>query len=134
MCSSDLERPEWIRDKFVRVLLQLALKPDPELPGVPMAIEHARDADDRRVMELIFGIGQFLRCFSTPEGVPDNRLAALREAFAKTMADPEFLKEAEKAMAAGIDYSTPRQIEDFLARVYQFPPAVIDRAAKFVGQ
>ena len=59
---------------------------------------------------------------------------SLREAFAKTMADPEFLKEAEKAMAAGIDYSTPRQIEDFLARVYQFPPAVIDRAAKFVGQ
>ena len=99
-----------------------------------MAIDFATSDDDRRVMELIFGIGQFLRCFSTPEGVPEYRLAALREAFAKTMADREFLKEAEKSMAAGIDYSTPRQIEDFLARVYQFSPSVIDRAAKFVGQ
>jgi tripartite-type tricarboxylate transporter receptor subunit TctC len=128
------EKPEWISEKFVRVLLQLALKPDPELPGVPMAIDYAKNEDDRRVMELIFGIGQFLRCFSTPEGVPPDRLAALREGFARTMADPEFLKEAEKQMAAGIDYSTPRQIEDFLARVHQFPPSVIDRAAKFVGQ
>ena len=127
------EHMDWVSSKFVRVLLQLSLKPDPELPGVPMAIDFAKNEADRQVMEMIFGIGQFLRCFSTPEGVPAPRLAALREGFAKTMADPEFLREANTAMAAGIDFSTHTQIEEFLARVYAFPPNVIERAAKFMG-
>jgi tripartite-type tricarboxylate transporter receptor subunit TctC len=40
------------------------------------------------------------RTYSTPPDVPADRIEALRSAFMKTMADPEFLADAEKT---GID-------------------------------
>src|SRR5437667_102392 len=63
---------------------------------------------------------------STP-GVPVERLAALREAFAATMADPDFLAEGEKL---GLGLNAPRagaQIQEVMQRAYQSPPRVIDR-------
>ena len=128
-----LKRQDWLPRGLVRVLLQVALKPTPELPGVPVAIDLARTAEDRQVMEMVLGTNAFFRAFSAPAGVPANRLAALRAAFAGTMTDPEFVKEFTVAHIGGVTYTTPQQIEDFMARVYKFPPGVIERAKKFVA-
>jgi tripartite-type tricarboxylate transporter receptor subunit TctC len=131
--SADWERVKqlgWIQSGLAKVVLQVSLRPSPELKDVPVAIDQVRSDEDRQVMELVLGSNQFFRAFSTPPGVPADRLAALREAFARTVGDPEFVKEF--TAASPIDFSTPRQIEEFIERVTKFPPKVIKRASKFV--
>ncbi len=128
-----LKRQDWLPRKLAHVLLQVALKPAPDLPGVPVAIDLAKSAEDKQVMEMVLGTNEFFRAFSAPAGVPAHRLAALRAAFAKTMGDPDFAKEFTVGYIGGVTYTTPRQIEDFMARVYMFPPGVVDRAKKFVA-
>jgi hypothetical protein len=63
----------------------------------------------------------------TPPGVAAERVAALRAAFAATMADPDFLAEGERV---GLGLNAPRsgeQIQEVVERAYQSPPRVIDR-------
>lgn len=128
-----LKYQDWLPKGLARVLLQVALRPSPELPGIPVAFALARTDADRQVMEMVLGTNEFFRAFSTAPGVPAHRLAALRAAFATTMKDPEFVKEFTTAYSPGVSYTTPLQIESFMERVYQFPPDVIRRATKFVA-
>lgn len=128
-----LKRQDWIARGLVTVAAQLALRPHPDLPQVPLAIDLAKSEEERQVMEMVFGTNQYFRAFSTPSGVPEHRLAALRTAFAQTMTDPEFVQDLATAFPAGVSYAAPQEIEAFIARVYKFPDAVIKRAAKYVA-
>ena len=128
-----LKRQDWLAKGLAKVMLQVSLKPTPDLPGVPVALDLAKTAGDRQVMEMVLGSNEFFRAFSAPPGVPPDRLAALRTAFAATMKDPDFVKEFTNAYVGGVTYTTPSQIEAFMTRVYAFPPEVVKRAAKFVA-
>lgn len=128
-----LKRQDWLERKLVTVVLQMAVRPHPDLPQVPVALALARSEADRQVMEMVLGTNQFFRAFSTAPGVPGDRLEALRAAFAATVADPEFVADFSKGSPGGPTYAGPRQIEEFMARVHSFPPDVIGRAARFVA-
>lgn len=128
-----LKRQDWLQKGIAKVMLQVALKPAADLPGVPVAFDLARSDEDRQVFEMVLGTNAFFRAFSAPPGVPANRLAALRSAFEKTMTEEEFVKDFTAGYVGGVTYSSPAQIEAFMARVYKFPPGVIERAKKFVA-
>ena len=121
-------------DLTVPVLsLSLQRSTDPATKDVPLAVDQARNEEDRQIMELVLGTNKFFRAFSTPPGVPAERLAVLRDAFAKTMKDPEFIKEFLVGAPSGLDVSTHEEIEAFVARINKFPPNVVKRAAKYVS-
>src|SRR5262249_22510254 len=67
-----------------------------ELHDVPFAPDLVASDDDRLVMQAAFAPLALGRPFLIPPGIPVERLAALRAAFAATMADPDFLAEGEK--------------------------------------
>jgi tripartite-type tricarboxylate transporter receptor subunit TctC len=90
-------RPDWLRDKKVRILMQIALEKDPELAGVPFALDYVKNESDRKVMELNLTQKTIARPIIAPPGVPADRLAALRGAFAALTKDQEFLADATKA-------------------------------------
>ncbi len=78
-----------------QVVLQAMAKPHPELPSVPNALDLAKSEDAR--MLLMYGVhdpARLARAYSLPPGTPDARVAALRKAFADTVADPAFVAEA----------------------------------------
>jgi tripartite-type tricarboxylate transporter receptor subunit TctC len=89
-------RPQWLRDKTVTILMQGALQNDPELKGIPNALEFIRNAEDRQVMELHFTQKTAARPIILPPDVPPERLAILRRAFAALEQDQEFQAEAQK--------------------------------------
>ena len=64
--------------------------------GVPRTVDFAKTPEDRQVMELVYGQGVIGRPYALPEGVPAERVAALRKAFMAALADPELLAEAAK--------------------------------------
>ena len=135
--SAEWERiktADWVRKDAINVILQLSLTRHPDLKNVPTEIEEAQTEDDRQIMELIFGTSQFFRAYSTPPGVPAERLTTLRHSFATAMKDPELVKDYLLVQPGGVDFSPPEEIDHFLARVYKFQPEVIRRASKFIGQ
>jgi hypothetical protein len=76
------QKPTWIRDKQITILLQSGLENDPELPNIPNALEFAKNTSDRKVIELFFTQKTAARPIIAPPGVPADRIATLRTAFA----------------------------------------------------
>jgi tripartite-type tricarboxylate transporter receptor subunit TctC len=127
-----LRKGEWLRDKKVNILFQIAMGKHPDLPDVPLIIDHARTPDDRKVFEFLFAPQDMGRPFFAPPEVPAARVAALREAFAKTFKDAQFLADAEK-MGIEVQFVGGAEIDKLLARIYGSPPEIIERA-KAVAQ
>jgi tripartite-type tricarboxylate transporter receptor subunit TctC len=120
-------RPGWLREKTARAILQYGRQKLAELDDVPFAPDLVASDDDRLVMQAAFAPLALGRPFLVPPGVPGERVVALRKAFALTMADPEFLAEAE---TMGLGVNAPRtgeQMQEVMECVYRSPPRVIDR-------
>jgi tripartite-type tricarboxylate transporter receptor subunit TctC len=62
--------------------------------------------------------------FGMRPGVPADRVAVLREAFAKTVHDPQFLAEADKAQLEIDPLTTEEVTKDFAAMMNQPPEAL----------
>ena len=120
-------RPTWLRDKTAKAIVQYGAEKLAELPDVPFAPDLVGHDGDRLVMQAAFAPLALGRPLLTPPGVASERVAALRAAFAATMADPDFLAEGERV---GLGLNAPRtgeQIQEVVERAYQSPPRVIDR-------
>ena len=120
-------RPTWLRDKTAKAIVQYGAEKLAELPDVPFAPDLVGHDGDRLVMQAAFAPLTLGRPLLTPPGVASERVAALRRAFAATMADPDFLAEGERV---GLGLNAPRsgeQIQEVVERAYQSPPRVIDR-------
>ncbi len=126
--SLKFTHPQWVVDKTITVLAQLALTKHPDLPDTPLALDLARDDEERGVLKLIFARQAMAWPFLTPPDVPAARLAELRDGFDATMADPVF---QEDARAGGYESRPVRgvEIEELVKRVYQLPEATVARAA-----
>jgi tripartite-type tricarboxylate transporter receptor subunit TctC len=64
--------------------------------------------------------------------VPADRVAALRQAFAETLADPAFVTEAAQ-LQLEIEPMTGAEIEKLLATAYAAPRTIVQRAAALVA-
>jgi tripartite-type tricarboxylate transporter receptor subunit TctC len=89
-------RPQWITDHKINILVQMGTAAHPAPPAVPMALDLARTPQDRRIMELVFAKFGMSRPFMAPPGLPGERLALLRHAFADTVRDPMLQAEAQQ--------------------------------------
>jgi tripartite-type tricarboxylate transporter receptor subunit TctC len=123
------QKPDWVRDKKMHVILQTGLDTHPGLAaqGVPGLWKYVKDADSRRVLELILGQQVFGRPFMLPPGVPAERLAILRKAFEATTADKAFVADAEK-MGLEITPANGARVQDVVAKMYSSPPGIVKRA------
>ncbi len=90
-------RPTWLAEKRINLLMQIALQKDPEFAHVPFALDFVKNEDDRRVMELYLTQKTVARPVLAPPGVPADRIAALRTAFAALATDQQFLADGLKA-------------------------------------
>jgi tripartite-type tricarboxylate transporter receptor subunit TctC len=114
--------PDWIRDKKVKFVFRLG--PDhPDLKDVPAGSQYAKTPKQQqmlRVLEAPLSIGQAF--YVAPE-VPKERVAALREAFKKMLADPQFIAETEK-IKLYVNPREPEEIAAVVAKVYETPKEV----------
>ena len=117
---------ERVKTGAIRILVQLGLKKHPELPDVPLALDFARNEEERRILETAFLPYEFGRPFMMAPGVPMDRLTALRKAFMATMLDPEFLKEATAATLE-VNPIEPARLQELVERAYSLPPRMIER-------
>ncbi|HLH97050.1 MAG TPA: tripartite tricarboxylate transporter substrate-binding protein [Xanthobacteraceae bacterium] len=119
-------KPDWIRDKTVNIIVQFALKRDPELADIPTAVELARNDEERAVLSAIMNASEVGTAFFTSPGVPADRVAVLRRAFDATMQDPEFLAEAATARL-GVAPMTGEEVQKLVAEVSNLSPDLLAR-------
>src|SRR5262245_4938217 len=126
------QRPDWLRDGKVRILVQIGLERTTRMGDAPFVLDFAKSEDDKRVLRLIFGWTIMGRPFLAPPGIPEDRKAALRQASEETMRDKDFLADAAKQNVE-IAPVGAAEIDAFLAGVYSTPRPLIDRAAKILA-
>ncbi|HZS63504.1 MAG TPA: hypothetical protein VFA53_03260, partial [Xanthobacteraceae bacterium] len=71
--------------------------------------------------------------YVAPPGVPADRVAALRKAFMDTMADKEFLAEAEKQKLE-ITPISGEEVQQIIVDSYKTDPAVVKKTAELLGE
>ncbi len=125
--------PDWVKNKSVHILVQAALKKDPELPDVPLALDLIKDPEKRQILYLDFAPQAIGRPFAAPPGIPADRKAALIKAFDETMKDPALLTEAEREKIDIAPMNCP-EVDKLLAELYAIPPDIIDKASKAIAE
>jgi tripartite-type tricarboxylate transporter receptor subunit TctC len=126
-------KPEWLRDGRVNILVQDALKPEPELTamGVPTIWPFISNDFDRRAVEVVLSQPLFNRAYVLPPGVPDEPVAILRKAFMALMEDPLFLADAAMARVS-ISPGTGEELQEAITRICASPKDVMMRAKQIV--
>src|ERR671910_161930 len=83
---------------MVKAIIQVNPKKAADIPNVPNAIDYAKTAEARVLIESgVHAQSAILRSYALPPATPKERVNVLRTAFNATMKDPDFIAEMEKS-------------------------------------
>jgi tripartite-type tricarboxylate transporter receptor subunit TctC len=120
-------KPDWIRDKKIRILLQYGPEKEAALPDVPYGPDLVTNADDKLLFEAAYAALTVGRPFVAPPDLPPERAAALQAAMLATFKDPEFLAEADKQQLGVSKPTSGEAVQAQIVHVYQMPQRIVDR-------
>jgi tripartite-type tricarboxylate transporter receptor subunit TctC len=128
------QKPDWLRDGKVNILVQVGPEPEPELTkrGVPEAWTFIKNGDDRQAVELIVAQQVFGRPYIAPPGTPDARVETLREAFTAALKDKQLLADADRSRVS-IMPSSGTKVQSLVTKLYKTPKSVVERAKDAMG-
>lgn len=117
----------YLKDGRVTLLMQAGLERNAELPNVPFALDLAKTAQDRQILELFLAPNTIGRPFAAPPETPPERVAALRAAFDAMVTSDAFVADAKKA---NMDLSPVSGdfIQRTLERLFATPPDILAQA------
>lgn len=127
------QKPDWVRDHKLNLILQIGLQPNDELTGagVPPLWQFIKDENSRRVAEVIVSQQAFTRPYFVAMGTPAPAVQILRQAFDATMADPEFLADAKK-MRVDISPLPGAEVQKLIEAFYATPRDIVEQARRAV--
>lgn len=112
-------------------ILQVGLKKDHAFPDVPLLNDLATGPDEKLVFGFLSSVVALSRPVCSTSEVPAERVAALRAAFAKAMADPDLLAEAER-LKLPVSFTGGAEVQDIVARIVDAPAADIDKVREAI--
>ncbi|HTH97203.1 MAG TPA: tripartite tricarboxylate transporter substrate-binding protein [Stellaceae bacterium] len=123
---------DWIKTKQINFIIQGALEPDPNLPGVPMMIDEGKTPEQKAMLKLALAPQAIARPFVAPPGIPADRAQALQKAFDDTMKDPDFVADAKK-LGLDVNPMTGAQALAMLKDIYKTPDSVVKETRAVMG-
>jgi tripartite-type tricarboxylate transporter receptor subunit TctC len=122
-------KKEWIDSGELVVLYQMGLRKHPELPDVPLVIDLAQNEEQKQMLELQFTAFELGRPLFVAEGVPADRVTALRRAFDAAMKDKDLIAEADK-QEQEINPMSGEEMGDVFKRVFKTPKSIVAKLAE----
>ena len=119
---------EWIDTGELVILYQQGLRKHADIPKIPLVMELTDDPEIKKVLNVQFTAFELGRPYFLAEGVPADRVAAIRNAFNMAMKDKDLLADAEK-LNQEINPFTGEEMQKTLADVYATPKNLIERLA-----
>lgn len=131
--SLKTQKADWVRDKKINILVQMALDPHAELTrmGVPQVWKYVKGKADRDLIELIIAQQIFGRPYIAPPGLPVDRVTTLRNAFSTVFADRDFLADAKKARLA-VDPTSGIEVQRLVDKLFSTPKDIVKRAQEAI--
>ena len=130
--SLKIAHPNLIPNGVAAPILAIGLAPNPELTGLPAVTDLARDDEQREILKIILAPTIAGRPFAAPPGVPSERLAALRAAFAATLRDPTFIEDA-KRLRVEISPFQGAEMDALMRDIFTASPKLIERVRTLLG-
>ena len=125
-------KPQWIKDDLLAHLAVIGPDPEPDLPGVPLLSDLAAAPGDRAVLDLVSTTAVVGRAWVAPPKVPSDRVAALRQAFAKALRDPALAAEAKRRNLDLNPVAWQAQ-QDAVKKILAADQRVVDRLRDILG-
>jgi tripartite-type tricarboxylate transporter receptor subunit TctC len=127
------QKPDWLRDHKLNILVQVGLEANPELTGmgVPELWKFVDGEENRKVAELVVSQQIFQRSYIAPPGTPPEQIETLRKAFDATMADPQFLADAE-AVRIAVSPLSGAKVQEIVAKLYATPKDIVEKAKQAI--
>ncbi len=139
MCGLDWsslksQRPSWVADKKINILVQNGLESEAELDkmGVPTIWKFIKKDEDKRAVEMVFSQQIFGRPYIAPPGTNMDQVKILRDAFMKTVKDPEFQADTEKNRL-DVTPSSGERVQSVIEKLYATPKETIKRAKEIIS-
>jgi tripartite-type tricarboxylate transporter receptor subunit TctC len=111
----------------ISIVVQTMPNKHADLPNVPLAIDHAKTEDAKRLLKYaIHDTAMITRLYFVPPGTPKERVGLLRQALLNTYNDPEFLAEAKKAHI-DLDPVSGNEMEKIVAELFRLDAKQIAR-------
>ena len=130
--------PTWVKKGFVRVVMQMERKRHPKLADVPTIWElmdqYKVPESKRRLATVYLNSGLFgsRPIVSTP-GLSAEQAKILRDAYVKTLKDPEFLDEIAKR-GWTVDPVSGEDLQTLAKEVTSQPPEVVEWLKKLLAK
>lgn len=124
-------KPGWVRDHKIIHLVQVGPNV-PALKGVPNLRDLVKTADQQRMVDFIEAPAYVGHGFFAPPGTPDDRVAALRASFWKTVNDPAFRADAEKHNMIVAPVSAEK-VQAVIHTAMSTPKPILAQYRKLVG-
>jgi tripartite-type tricarboxylate transporter receptor subunit TctC len=134
-CGGWTSVPEdWLRDHKVTVVIRLS----PTLvagmdKSVPWGGDLVKDASERRIYDFLVAPERLGRLFMVSGKVPADRIAALRAAFDRMVADSEFRADAER-MKLLVTPMQGDEVSRHVGELYATPADLVARAKAITGE
>lgn len=126
----------WYKTGKVRSLIQTGQKRDEGLPDVPTLNElmnqYKTPESARRVATMVLSSGGFGRPMVAPPGLSPELTRVIRDAYAKTMRDPEFIAETRKRRFE-LEPVSGEEMSKMAVEVINQPPDVVERVKKLLA-
>ncbi len=126
------ERSNWKESNPFHFLVQMAIKPDPELValGVPDFGSFLTGLQ-KQAAELVISQQAFSRPYITAPEITPDRLAALRIGFQKALAEPALVAEFAKINIVNQPVGGG-EMQKLVAQIYGSPQAVVEEARRAI--
>ncbi|MGA8610392.1 MAG: hypothetical protein WB760_01490 [Xanthobacteraceae bacterium] len=122
--SMKTTHPDWLRDHTINILFQVGPRREPDLPDVPLWTDLAENDDQRQVLALLSGDVSVGRPILTAPNVPADRVKALRQAFADTVRDPQFIEAAKQANME-MNPMDGEELQQVVEKIVSSPPRIL---------
>ena len=127
----------WRKNGFSRELMQGGKTRLERLASVPTVYElmdkYKTTETGRRLATALLASGEFHRPYMAPPKIPAEVVKMLRDAFTKTMKDPDFLAETKKKRL-DMDPTTGEEVQALATEVTSQPKDVVDKLKKLMGR
>lgn len=131
--SLQAQRPQWLAEKRVNVIVALGLQRIPELPDTPSVMEIAKSDEQSQMLKVIMAPNFAGRPFFAPPEIPADRKLALRQAFDAVVKESVLIEDAKKQRLE-IAPASGQAVEDLVKSVYATPPAMIEKVKQVVAK
>lgn len=127
--SAKSQKPDWLRDKKLNLLLQTGVNDDDELTqmGVPAIANFVSGDENRKIAAFVLAQKGFERPLLVGPNTPPDLAKILRTAFDATMSDPQFLVEMEKSRL-DVSPSPGLKVQELVRGFYATPSDIVTKA------